>query len=113
LELLYLKAVAFSPPRHPADEQYCGHCDKVHRRHRHPGAVREQAGEFAVDNLLRCIRPHRVGTMNIFLAVAFVCLVLLLSIVIWSIKRHRDPKLHIECDSTIDELIPEYRGSLW
>jgi cardiolipin synthase A/B len=51
--------------------------------------------------------------MNIFLAVAFVCLVLLLSIVIWSIKRHRDPKLHIECDSTIDELIPEYRGSLW
>jgi hypothetical protein len=30
----------------------------------------------------------------------------LLSIVIWSIRRHRDPKLHIECRLPIDELIP-------
>jgi cardiolipin synthase len=48
--------------------------------------------------------------MNIFVAAAFVCLVLLLSIVIWSIKRHRDPKLHIECSSPIDELIPSLAG---
>ena len=44
--------------------------------------------------------------MNCFLMVAFVCLVLLLSVVIWSIRRHRHPKLHIECSSPIDELIP-------
>ena len=42
--------------------------------------------------------------------VAFVCLVLLLSIVIWSIRRHRDPKLHIECSSPIDELMPSLAG---
>src|SRR5688572_13384262 len=48
--------------------------------------------------------------MNIVVAVAFVCVVLLLSIVIWSIKRHRDPKLHIECSSPIDELMPSLAG---
>ena len=48
--------------------------------------------------------------MNIFAAVTFVCVVLLLSIVIWSIRRHRDPKLHVECDSPIDELIPSLAG---
>src|ERR671913_695572 len=46
----------------------------------------------------------------IFTAVAFVCVVLLLSIVIWSIKRHRDPDLNIECDVSIDELIPSLAG---
>jgi cardiolipin synthase len=40
----------------------------------------------------------------------FVCLVVLLSIVIWSIKRHRDPLLRIECDSSIDALIPSLAG---
>jgi cardiolipin synthase A/B len=48
--------------------------------------------------------------MNIFTAVAFVCVVLLLSFVIWSIKRHRDPRLYIECDSPIDELMPSLAG---
>jgi cardiolipin synthase len=48
--------------------------------------------------------------MNIFTAVAFVCVVFLLSIVIWSIKRHRDPKLHIESSSPIDELMPSLAG---
>ena len=42
--------------------------------------------------------------------VLFVCLVLLLAVIIWSIRRHRDPKLHIECDSPIDELIPSLAG---
>src|SRR5688572_218536 len=37
-------------------------------------------------------------------------LVVLLLIVIWSIKRHRDPELHLECDSSIDELIPSLAG---
>ncbi|WP_367397407.1 phospholipase D-like domain-containing protein, partial [Segatella copri] len=48
--------------------------------------------------------------MNVLLTLAFVCLVLLLSSVIWSIKRHRDPKLRIECSSPIDELIPSLAG---
>jgi cardiolipin synthase len=48
--------------------------------------------------------------MNILLAVAFGCLVLLLAIVIWSIRRHRDPKLRIECDSPIEELILSLAG---
>ena len=48
--------------------------------------------------------------MNILTAVALVCLVVLLSIVIWSIKRHRDPKLRIECSSPIGQLIPSLAG---
>jgi cardiolipin synthase len=48
--------------------------------------------------------------VSIFMAVVFVGVVLLLSIVIWSIRRHRDPKLHIECSSPIDELIPSLAG---
>jgi cardiolipin synthase len=37
-------------------------------------------------------------------------LVVLLGIVIWSIRRHRDPHLRIECDMPIDELIPSLAG---
>ena len=37
-------------------------------------------------------------------------LALLLAIVIWSIRRHRDPNLHIESDSPIDQLIPSLSG---
>jgi cardiolipin synthase A/B len=40
----------------------------------------------------------------------FVCLILLLSIVIWSIRRHRDPTLHIEGGAPIDKLIPSLAG---
>jgi cardiolipin synthase A/B len=36
--------------------------------------------------------------------------VVLLVVVIWSIKRHRDPVLHLECDASIDELIPSLAG---
>ena len=36
-----------STHRHPAGEQCSGHRGKVNRRHRHPGAVRDQPGEFA------------------------------------------------------------------
>jgi cardiolipin synthase len=39
-----------------------------------------------------------------------VALIILLLLVIWSIKRHRDPDLHIECDSSIDKLIPSIAG---
>ncbi len=43
-------------------------------------------------------------------ALIFFGVVTLLMIVIWSIKRHRDPKLKIECDSPIEELIPSLAG---
>src|SRR4030095_10228202 len=51
-----------------------------------------------------------LDAVSIFTAALFVCVVLLLSIVIWSIKRHRDPKLHIECSSPIDELMTSLAG---
>ena len=36
--------------------------------------------------------------------------IVLLIAVIWSIKRHRDPELKVECDATIDTLIPSLAG---
>jgi len=42
--------------------------------------------------------------------VAFIGVVLLLLVVIWSIRRHRDPRLHIECSLPVDELIPTLAG---
>jgi cardiolipin synthase len=36
--------------------------------------------------------------------------VILLALVIWSIRRHKDPDLHIECDRPIDELVPTLAG---
>ena len=45
-------------------------------------------------------------------AVAMVSLgiVTLLMIVIWSIKRHRSPKLKIECSASIEDLMPSLAG---
>jgi len=37
-------------------------------------------------------------------------LIALAGIVIWSIRRHRDPDLHIECDYPIDQLVPSLAG---
>ncbi|MPZ46851.1 MAG: hypothetical protein GEV05_26400 [Betaproteobacteria bacterium] len=56
------------------------------------------------------MNPSIWGGLSVVAVAVFVGLVLLLSIVIWSIKRHRDPKLRIECDSPIDELIPSLAG---
>ncbi|MEO8655094.1 MAG: phospholipase D-like domain-containing protein, partial [Ramlibacter sp.] len=39
-----------------------------------------------------------------------VGMIALLTIVIWSIRRHRDPELHIQSDSPIDELMPSLAG---
>ena len=39
-----------------------------------------------------------------------VASVVVLALVIWSIKRHRNPDLHIECDSPIDKLLPSLAG---
>src|SRR4029450_10791825 len=51
--------------------------------------------------------------VSIFTAVVFVCVVLLLSIIIWSIRRHRDPKLHTECGSPIRRTIREVVMNFW
>jgi cardiolipin synthase A/B len=48
-----------------------------------------------------------VGT---FALIAFVLLVVVLGIVIWSIRRHRDPHLKIECDAGIAKLMPTLAG---
>ena len=44
------------------------------------------------------------------MTVVLVCVVLLLSVIIWSIRRHRDPTLHIDSGAPIDELIPSLAG---
>ena len=48
--------------------------------------------------------------VSVFWAAVFFGVITLLSLVIWSIRRHRDPKLHIECDWPIDVLIPSVAG---
>ena len=37
-------------------------------------------------------------------------IIILLIAVIWSIKRHRDPELRVECDASVDTLIPSLAG---
>jgi cardiolipin synthase len=39
-----------------------------------------------------------------------VGLLVLAGIVIWSIRRHRDPKLQINCDAPIEQLVPSLAG---
>jgi cardiolipin synthase len=39
-----------------------------------------------------------------------VVLVLVQVAVVWSIRRHHDPALHVQCDSPIDELMPSLAG---
>ena len=41
---------------------------------------------------------------------AALAVIAILIIVIWSIRRHRDPKLEIDCDSPIAELVPSLAG---
>ena len=43
-------------------------------------------------------------------AAVFIAVVALLVVVIWSIRRHRSPKLRIECDACIDTLMPSLAG---
>ena len=45
--------------------------------------------------------------------IALACIVLIvvvMALVIWSIRRHRDPHLKIECDVGIDTLMPTLAG---
>ncbi|MES2623872.1 MAG: phospholipase D-like domain-containing protein [Pseudomonadota bacterium] len=45
-----------------------------------------------------------------FFTVGYISLIIFLAIVIWSIRRHRDPKLRIKTDLSITELIPSLAG---
>jgi cardiolipin synthase A/B len=45
-----------------------------------------------------------------FFTLGYISLVLFLIVVIWSIRRHRDPRLHIKSDLPIEELIPSLAG---
>lgn len=44
------------------------------------------------------------------LALGLLVLTVVLGFVIWSIRRHRDPKLEIRCDAPIGELMPSIAG---
>jgi len=48
--------------------------------------------------------------MAAFLGGLLLSLVIVLALAIWSIRRHRDPDLHIECDAPIDKLMPTIAG---
>jgi cardiolipin synthase len=43
-------------------------------------------------------------------ALGSIAVIALLITVIWSIRRHRDPKLEIHCDSPIEKLVPSLAG---
>jgi cardiolipin synthase len=44
------------------------------------------------------------------ISLVLVLVVALLGLVIWSIKHHRDPRLHIQCDTSLGELLPSLAG---
>lgn len=44
------------------------------------------------------------------IALVLAAVVALLGVVVWSIKRHRDPHLHIHCDTPLDQLLPSLSG---
>lgn len=49
-------------------------------------------------------------TVPTLLLIGLVLAILLLVMVIWSIRRHRDPKLEIDCDAPLGELMPSLSG---
>ena len=53
-----------------------------------------------------------MGTMVIpvVAVILLAAVVALLLLVIWSMKRHRDPHLTIECDASVDSLMPSLAG---
>lgn len=51
-----------------------------------------------------------LGGLSVIPALVFIAIIALLVIIIWSMKRHYSPRLKIECDSPIDELIPSLAG---
>ncbi len=50
------------------------------------------------------------GDQFFYALLIFLAIITILVIVIWSIRRHRDPKLKIESESPIEDLIPSLAG---
>ena len=48
--------------------------------------------------------------MSLLWLLLLPALVVVLAIAIWSIRRHRDPILHVQCDAPIDQLMPTLAG---
>jgi cardiolipin synthase len=46
----------------------------------------------------------------LYVAVLSICVAVLLGVIVWSVRRHLDPELDIECDSPIEDLIPSLAG---
>ncbi len=51
-----------------------------------------------------------IATIPAMALLIILGVVIFFVVVIWSIKRHRDPTLHVECDASIDDLIPSLAG---
>jgi cardiolipin synthase len=56
------------------------------------------------------IQPRRRLETDAMTALIVLGVVLAFGVVIWSIKRHRDPRLQVEVDAPIDQLIPSLAG---
>src|SRR5215203_1989147 len=56
------------------------------------------------------IRPRCALETDAMVTWIVLGVIFLLVLVIWSIKRHRDPKLRVECDAPVDQLIPSLAG---
>lgn len=48
--------------------------------------------------------------LSAILTAVLILTIVVLALVIWSIRRHRDPDLDIECDAPIEKLIPTIAG---
>lgn len=47
---------------------------------------------------------------SLYLLLILVLIIVLLALVIWSIKRHGDPHLQVECDLPLGELVASVAG---
>src|SRR4030095_4394187 len=58
----------------------------------------------------RMIDDLRAWSWPSVLALVLTILAVVLGLVIWSIRRHRDPSLRIDCDAPIADLLPSVAG---
>ena len=56
------------------------------------------------------MQPDSMPSVAIALIVALAAANMVLVLILWSVKRHRDPKLQIECDAPLAELVPSLSG---
>ena len=47
---------------------------------------------------------------TVVVVLAIVGIIGFFILLIWSMKRHRDPKLEVDCDASIEELMPSLAG---